>query len=103
MNQKGQSMIEYILLLTIIIGVIVAMGNYIKRGFSGRWKAALDGMGGQYDPRVAISNIQQDLVSTTNTDVIIVTDTVTGEYYTTRRDTSSMVETKTGTITIGSY
>ena len=103
MNKKGQSMIEYIMLLTIIIGVIVAMGNYIKRGFSGKWKAALDGMGDQYDPRVAISNIQHDLQSTTNTDIVIVQDAASGGYYTSRRDTSRMVETKTGSITISSY
>lgn len=94
---------EYVLLLVIIIGVVVAMGNYIKRSFSGRWKSALDSMGEQYDPRVAISNIQQDLVSTTNTEVTIVKDPVKGGYYTTRRDISSIIETKTGSITISSY
>ena len=42
---QAQSTLEYIVLIVILIGVLITMQNYIKRGFQGRWKASVDEIG----------------------------------------------------------
>jgi hypothetical protein len=43
-NRKGQSTGEYALVFAIILGAIVAMQTYVKRGIQGRVKAGTDYM-----------------------------------------------------------
>ena len=48
-NQKrGQSTLEYAVLIVIIIGALLAIQVYIKRGVQGRLKSAADDIGDQY-------------------------------------------------------
>ncbi|MBU1726887.1 MAG: hypothetical protein KJ880_04595 [Candidatus Omnitrophica bacterium] len=42
LNKKGQSTAEYVIVLGLIIGVVIAMQTYIKRGLQGRVKDAVD-------------------------------------------------------------
>ncbi len=49
-NRKGQSALEYSVLLAIIVAAIVVMQIYIKRGVQGRLREATDDIGEQYDP-----------------------------------------------------
>lgn len=51
-DKKAASLLEYTVLLVIIMGGFILMGNYIVRGFSGRWKEVGDsfGFGRQFDP-----------------------------------------------------
>ena len=100
-KNKGQSAIEYVAILTIVIGSFVAAGNYIKRGLQGRWKATVDDLGDQYDPRVASTSIRHTIVS--NTETKIVTLPATDGFYTSRQDNSISVEKKTGSRTVGAY
>lgn len=47
-NLKAQSTLEYAILVVIIIGVLLAMQVYIKRGLQGRLKSSTDDIGEQY-------------------------------------------------------
>ena len=49
-NRKGQSTLEFAILIVIIIGALIAMQNFIKRGYQGRLRSASDEMGEQYSP-----------------------------------------------------
>ena len=55
-NKQGASMIEYVILVTLIIAVLFVMQFYISRAFHGRWKSTGDsfGMGRQYQAGQAI-------------------------------------------------
>ena len=47
---KGQSTMEYAILIIIIIGALVSIQVYIKRGVQGRLKSAADDIGEQFSP-----------------------------------------------------
>ena len=55
--KKAQSTIEFLVLMTIILAAFLSIQVYFKRGVQGRWKANIDNMGDQYDPRVAVTDI----------------------------------------------
>jgi Flp pilus assembly pilin Flp len=51
LNQKrGQSTLEYAVLVVVIIGALLAMQTYIKKGVQGRLKGAADDIGDQFSP-----------------------------------------------------
>ena len=47
-RQKGQSTLEYAILIIIIIGALLSIQVYIKRGVQGRLKSATDDIGDQF-------------------------------------------------------
>ena len=47
---KGQSTLEYAVLIVIVIGALLSIQVYIKRGIQGRLKTATDDIGDQYSP-----------------------------------------------------
>ena len=47
---KGQSTLEYIMVILIIIGALLASSGYLKSAFSGRMKSSADEMGEQFNP-----------------------------------------------------
>ena len=49
-RQKGQSTLEYAILIIIIIGALLSIQVYIKRGVQGRLKSAADDIGDQFSP-----------------------------------------------------
>ena len=58
-NKKGQNVAEYAILIALVVGAIIAMQTFVKRGFQGRLKGAVDymvdqtntlGTEGQYEP-----------------------------------------------------
>ncbi|MBI5023883.1 MAG: hypothetical protein HZC18_02655 [Candidatus Omnitrophica bacterium] len=99
--RKGQTALEYIVLLIIVMGALLGISNYFKRGMQGRWKAATDDMGDQYDPRTADSSIRHTLTQNTNTTIITMNDA--GGYWTRRTDNSFSTDQKTGTVSVGAY
>ena len=107
-NRKGQTILEYTVILIIILGVLIAMKDYVKRGIQGRWKSATDDFGEQYDPQFVNSNInystQVNAISTVT--VVNGTKDITGGgtalgLWTNRMDTSSSSDTKTGFTQVG--
>lgn len=49
-KMKGQSTLEYAVLIIIIIGALLSIQVYIKRGLQGRMKSATDDIGDQFSP-----------------------------------------------------
>lgn len=47
-RKKGQSTLEYAILIIIIIGALLSIQVYIKRGVQGRLKGAADDIGDQF-------------------------------------------------------
>lgn len=45
LNRKGQNVAEYSILIALVIGAAVAMQVYVKRGFQGRVRDAVDNPG----------------------------------------------------------
>jgi len=58
LNRKGQSTLEYAIVVAIIVAGLLAMQFYIKRGWEGKLKAASDNMGEQFDPGFYTANFQ---------------------------------------------
>jgi len=70
-NRRGQSTLEYVILIGFVVAALIAMGVYMKRGFQGRLRESTDQIGQQYSPGETLSNY------TTNT-VIQSTETTAG-------------------------
>ena len=47
-QRRGQSTLEYAVLATVIIGALLTIQVYIKRGVQGRLRSAADDIGDQY-------------------------------------------------------
>ncbi|TBR16577.1 hypothetical protein EPO66_04495 [bacterium] len=47
-NMRGQSTLEYAIIITVVIGALLAMQIYMKRGLEGKLKDASDNIGSQY-------------------------------------------------------
>ncbi len=47
-QRRGQSTLEYVVLVVVIIGALLSIQVYIKRGVQGRLKSAADDIGDQY-------------------------------------------------------
>lgn len=99
--KKGQSSIEYSVILIVIMGALLASSNYFKRGIQGRWKSSVDELGDQYDPRTANSSVLHRVLSNTTTTLISI-DTPLG-LQTTRIDSTNALETRQGSIAVGAY
>ena len=97
-KKTGQSSIEYITLITILLAVFITIGTYFKRGVQGRWKSAVDDLGDQYDPLTADTNITYSLISDADTRLNSITDTA--GVWTFRTDTSTSTEIKSGYLQV---
>lgn len=56
---------EYAILIAVVIGALIGMQTYVKRGLQGRLKAASDDVGTQFEP--GTTNIRSFVVSTPQT------------------------------------
>jgi Flp pilus assembly pilin Flp len=101
--KQGQTVLEYTLIVVIILGVAIAMKDYVRRGFQGAWQSSVDSMAGQYDPKWVDTNIEY-AQQTNSLSLVYVTE---GSYqgqpgqWTNRLDTSNSLEEKTGNSLVG--
>jgi len=100
-RNKGQTLLEYSILVVIVIGALVGVSNYFKRGLQGRWKLAVDDLGDQYDPRVTNSSVRYVIMS--NTETRISAYNADGGFWTLKTDYANTIETKRGSIRVGGY
>ena len=102
-NQKGQTILEFTVIFIIILGVMIGMKDYVKRGIQGRWKSATDDLGDQYDPQYVNGSInyatQVNSVSVVQI-LNAVNNGVLGQW-TNRVDTTDEIETKSGFTQVG--
>ena len=59
-SARGQSTVEIAVLIAVIVGALLTMQIYIKRGAMGRYRDASDQIGEQFNPHNTVStfNIQ---------------------------------------------
>jgi len=48
-NRKGQSTLEYVILIGFVVAALIAMGVYMKRGVQGKIRESTDQVGEQYE------------------------------------------------------
>ena len=46
---KGQSTLEYALIIAVVVGALLAMDIYVKRGVQGKLRQATDDIGQQFE------------------------------------------------------
>jgi hypothetical protein len=46
---KGQSILEYAMIIAVVVGALIAMQIYMKRGMEGRIRQASDEIGKQFE------------------------------------------------------
>jgi len=108
-SRKGQTILEYTVILIIILGVMITMKDYVKRGIQGRWKSSTDDMGEQYDPQSVNSEINYSTQSNSTTVVQVINamyqppsaNQPQEGQWTNRIDSSNSLETKTGFTQVG--
>lgn len=67
-KRKGQSTVEYAILIIIIIGALISIQVYFKRGVQGRVKDSADNIGEQYSPgNTRINTVTKSHSRTTET------------------------------------
>ena len=57
---KGQSTLEYVILLGFVVAALIAMGVYMKRGMQGRLRESTDQVGSQYSASNFVSDYNTD-------------------------------------------
>jgi Flp pilus assembly pilin Flp len=77
-NRKGQSIVEYAILLGVVIAALLIMQVFVKRGFQGGLKDSADRMGDQFSASNTtikttrgMSGGNQTIVEETNTNATI--------------------------------
>ena len=63
---KGQSTLEYALIIAVIVGALLAMQVYFKRGVQGKLREATDDIGGQY----SAGNVTAKYITQQDTDKV---------------------------------
>ena len=92
---KGQSTLEYVILIGFVVAALIAMGVYMKRGVQGKLKESSDQVGDQYSAGNTTS------LYTTKTDVQQTENMAAGGATTTTIDRS--ISSKTGSETVSDF
>ncbi len=50
LGKKGQSTLEYGIIVAVVVGALLAMQMYVKRGVQGKLRGAADDIGEQFSP-----------------------------------------------------
>lgn len=95
LNRKGQSTLEYALIIAVIVAGLLLMQHYVRRGYAGKLKSASDDVGQQYDPRTNLGTITSTQSRTTQETVQNRTST--------KMDTAPRTQTTTATETVGAW
>lgn len=66
-TRKGQSTLEYALIIAVVVAGLLLMQHYVRRGYAGRLKGAADDLGDQYDPTAYSGNFTVRQVSNVRT------------------------------------
>ena len=58
-NKRAQSTLEYAILIAVVVGALIGMQTYVKRGLQGRLRVATDDVGSQFEP--ALTTVDQTI------------------------------------------
>ena len=53
-KRRGQSILEYAVLIGVVVAGLLGMQIYLKRGMMGGLKKSADGIGSQFDPKATV-------------------------------------------------
>jgi len=79
---KGQSVLEYAMIIAVVVGALLAIQIYMKRGLQGRLRESSDQIGEQFDAENTTVNRATTHGGTTTQTVTpagVTTSTTTGE------------------------
>ena len=76
---SGQTAVEHAILTAIVVGALIGMQIYMKRGMSGVHRAAADSLGEQYDARDTDGAFTTRVTGTTKTSVQFLKDKPLGD------------------------
>lgn len=88
-DRRAQSTVEYAVLAAVVVGALLAMQIYMKRGTMGKLREASDQVGDQFTPLSTTS----DFTTTRN---VARTDTITSGGQTTSAIVGQETQTRTG-------
>ena len=91
-RRKGQSTLEYVILVGFIIAALIAMAIYMKRGVQGKLRESTDQIGEQYEAGATTS------LYTVGTDIQQTETLTAGGHITTNIDHN--IQTRTGSETV---
>jgi uncharacterized protein (UPF0333 family) len=66
LNKKAQSTLEYAVIIAVVVGALLAMQAYIKRGISGRLRTASDDIGEQFSAGYSNITLSTNTTMSTN-------------------------------------
>ena len=72
--RHGQMAIEWATLMAVVVGACLVMAIYMKRGMSGRLRAATASIGEAYAPGATTSDLTTAITSETTTTVTLLKD-----------------------------
>ncbi|MFH1655288.1 MAG: hypothetical protein ABH954_01600 [Candidatus Omnitrophota bacterium] len=59
MRRKGQSTVEYALIIAVVLAAFLTMQHYIRRGVEGKMRDSADSIGSQFDERTSLTHTVQ--------------------------------------------
>lgn len=98
-KRTAQSTFELTVLIIVVLGAMLTMSVYFKRGLQGRWRASTEDIGEQYDPMETNGTVVYRLNSAT--EIRITTIPAGTGVWTTREDNTNMIESRSGKTSIG--
>lgn len=102
LNKRGQSTLEYAVIIAVIVGALLAIQVYIKRGIQGRLKQASDDIGDQFSP--GASTYDYNTTTTTrSTESTTPFHTYEGEDVSLTTSTVNQTQNRTGTEFVSGY
>jgi hypothetical protein len=103
---RGQTALEYGVLMAIVVAALLTMQVYAKRGLSGKARQSADSMGEQYDPTATTSDVTVTAHTDTTTASELLKDQVIGPGQTadvmvTTTTLNASTTDRTGSETVG--
>lgn len=69
MRRRGQSTLEYALIIAVVLGALLAMNNYMRRGVQGRLRSSADSIGDQFSAgNTTYKTVTKQITDTKTTD-----------------------------------
>jgi len=96
-TRKGQSILEYSILLAVVIAVLLIMQSFVKRGYQGSLKSSADKMGEQFSASSTTIKEKQEMAGAKNVVTeVATTDAVMGQF--TNQMPAALTPAMTGTL-----
>lgn len=93
-TKRGQSTLEYAILVVVVIMALIAIQAYLKRGIQGRMRDSADQIGEQFSPEYTTYNFATKSYTKTNE---------TQDAWTTTTKYEDSWQQRTGTEAVGNF